>query len=158
MQKHSAMLLLKTAHFWRLMEHQCWLLEMFLTPCHNHSSGSWGRNCHTIGPNVPLGQWPSKTSLGAHSTVLREDVSLCWVKDKSSLAPSARAKRFCMCQARIISHSQHRSSGCSQHSCINIIMFFILMIFGFETSWQRCPRTERSQWLNVSWKSNCSTF
>lgn len=48
------------------------------------------------------------------------------------------------------SPSSTNCSGYSQCSCINIIINLILMSFGFNTSWQRLPRTENSQLMNDS--------
>lgn len=97
-------------------------------------SGLQWRDRQATGPSVPAGLPPSQTSSGDIRQLWGRMLRLSWVKDNSSLTPPVRAKQLRLCRTRIIPRPQHKSSGCSQRSCINIIIFLILKSFGFDTS------------------------
>lgn len=133
-QRLPAMLMLQITRYLRLMQAAAVAAGHVPHGLPQSISGLQWRDRQATGPSVLPGLPPSQTSSGDIRQLWGRMLRLSWVKENSSLTPPVRAKLLRVCQTRIIPRPQHSSSGCSQRSCINIIIFLILKSFGFETS------------------------
>lgn len=133
-QRLPATLMLQITRYLRLMQAAAVAVGHVPHGLPQSISGLQRRDRQATGPSVLPGLPPSQTSSGDIQQLWGRMLRLSWMKDNSSLTPPVRAKQLRVCQTRIIPRPQHSSSGCSQCSCINIIIFFNPQVFGFDTS------------------------
>lgn len=90
--------------------------------------------CPSSPATSPIQLQRHPTALGEDAETVLEGQLLPYPSSYSQVAPHVPDKNHSL------------ASGCSQRSCINIVIFLILVSFGFTTSWQRLPEADSSSY------------